>query len=415
LPGNGCTASQIIPNIAPEVKQLTQIVRAKHWIVPQLKSPFEGPVFRWLESHLPGFTAFERIAIVLLCESHFLQTFKRDGKGARARFAQASRDYVQRCAPKEYHDIILPKEDELEVSCKRRIYDDGYIVSLGRPNVELTKDQASKIVEDGVLLESGRKLEADVIVLSTGFQTDQFALQMQITNRQGLRLEDYWKQEKGAPQAYRTEMCAGFPNMFIIWGPNSVTGHFSAIWAQERAVEMAMRVLRPLFLTGDQSKTQLQRSQGKSVRVRPEAEDQEQLYIQHQMQGLMFTSGCGSWYADQKTGRVTAVNPSFQLTVAFRSKFPFFDDYEYKGMSQRAAWNAWPLVTRIGSILRLGATPNVSSGQTARTLWTWLANLLVYFSNRFAVTLLKVFSWLIDGCFPYKRPEKFRIGSQSTQ
>lgn len=63
-----------------------------------------------------------------------------------------------------------------------------------------------------------RKIPADVIILANGFQTDQYALQMKIINGQGKSLEDYWKKDTIAPQAYRTEMCSPFPNMFIIWG-----------------------------------------------------------------------------------------------------------------------------------------------------------------------------------------------------
>ena len=413
LIGNGCTAAQIVPTIAPEVKQLTQIIRTKHWIVPQLENPFEGAFFQFLERNLPGFRAFERLAVITLCESHFLQTFRKDGKGARDRYAAVSREYVKRCAPKEYHDMIIPKPGELEVSCKRRIFDEGYIVSLGRPNVELTNDQAAEIVNDGVILQSGRKVEADVIVLANGFQTDKYACQMEIRNGKGQRLEDYWRKEKGAPQAYRTEFCSAFPNFSIVWGPNAVTGHFSAIFAIERAVEMAMRVLRPVFLTGDMSLSPVQRSHGKSVRVKEEAEDLEQEWIQATMKGLIFSTGCGSWYTDE-TGRVTAVNPSFQTTVAFRSKFPYYYDFDYRGVSQSAAWKSWTLSSRIGTLLRLGVTPSVPGkarqGGALYRLVTLPFYLLRYIGARFAVRSLQTLSFVIDSVCRYHRPQPYLAG-----
>ncbi|UZJ55032.1 hypothetical protein CBS101457_004352 [Exobasidium rhododendri] len=409
LVGNGCTAAQIVPNIAEEVQQLTQIIRSKHWIVPQLKNPLEGPVFEFLERNLPGFVKFERLAIITLLESHFLQTFITDGKGARERFASVSRDYVGRCAPKEYHDMIIPRPGELEVSCKRRIYDDGYIVALGRPNVELTNDQAKEIVKDGVILQSGRKVEADIIILANGFQTDKYACQMEIRNEKGQQLEEYWKHEKGAPQAYRTEMCSSFPNMFIIWGPNAVTGHFSAVFSIERAVEMATRILRPIFLTGDQSLAPIQRSRGKSIRVRPEAEDAEQILIQDAMKGLIFSTGCGSWYTDE-SGRVTAVNPSFQTTVAFRSRFPHYYDFDYRGLSDGEAWRSWSLSTRIGSLLGLGATPSPQGSIHHGSVHRLLAlpfHLVRYLVSRFAVRSLQTLAFLMDFLFRHKRPSPF--------
>jgi len=408
LIGNGCTAAQIVPNIAKEVKQLTQIVRAKHWIVPQLKNPFDGEFNQKLERHLPGYTAFERFAVVVLCESHFLQTFIQDGKAARARFAAVSRDYVKRCAPKEYHDMIIPRPGELEVSCKRRIYDDGYIVALGRPNVELTNDQAVEIVPDGVILQSGRKVEADAIVLANGFKTG-IASQLEIRNGKGQRLEEYWKNVKGSPQAYRTMMCSTFPNLFLIWGPNSVTGHFSAVFAIERAVEMATKILRPVFLTGPLSQSALARSHGKSIRVKSDAEDFEQEFIQDAMKGLIFSTGCGSWYTDEN-GRVTAVNPSFQTTVAWRAKFPNYNDFDYRGVSPAQAWQSWTLTTRIGTILRLGATPSVAGKVRHGILYRILTlpyRLLYFLFSRMAVRSLQTLSYLIDTIFRYKRPEPF--------
>lgn len=409
LVGNGCTAAQIVPTIAPQVKQLTQIVRAKHWIIPQLKNPLEGRFNEWLERWVPGYTTFERLFVIALCESHFLQTFIKDGTAARERIATVSRDYVKRCAPKEYHDIILPRPGELEVSCKRRIYDDGYVVSLGRPNVELTNDQAAEIVSDGVILQSGRKVEADVIVLANGFQTDKYACQMEVRNGKGQKLEDYWKKTKGAPQAYRTMMCSTFPNFFIVWGPNSVTGHFSAVFSIERVVEMSTRIIRPLFLTGNSHLSPLQRSHGKSIRVKPEAEDVEQVFIQDAMKGLIFSTGCGSWYTDEN-GRVTAVNPSFQTTVAFRSRFPNYNDFIYRGVSQKQAWQSWSLSTRIGTLLRLGATPivhqNVKHGFFYRLLsMPW--NLVYYLLTRLAIRSLQSMSYIFDIIFRYKQPEPF--------
>lgn len=173
---------------------------------------------------------------------------------------------------------------------------------------------------------------------------------------------------------------------------------------------MAMGVLRPIFLTGDLSLSPLERSAGKTVRVKKSAEDTEQDFIQDAMKNMIFSSGCGSWYADERTGRVTAVNPSFQTTVAVRSKFPYFKDYDYRGMTQTQAWRSWTLIARIGSILRLGATPNVKPKhynilQQLLLLPWWL---LKYLSYRTSITLLKMLTWFFDFVFPYTRPQPLK-------
>jgi len=84
--GNGCSASQIIPGICKETKSLTQIVRSKHWYHPQHGNPLDGPVTKWLEKNSSTFVGFQRWILVLALESHFMQAFIKEGKGARERF-----------------------------------------------------------------------------------------------------------------------------------------------------------------------------------------------------------------------------------------------------------------------------------------------------------------------------------------
>ncbi|MCO5575620.1 hypothetical protein L7F22_029422 [Adiantum nelumboides] len=413
--GNGCSAAQIVPEIAPKVKSLLQIVRAKHWIAPQFEDVFGVvPHMSWMEKNVPGIVPLQRYIVAAVLESHFLQAFKKDGKEARQRFAAVSKRYVERCAPPEYHDIIIPKDGELEVACKRRIYDSsGYVPCLGRKNVDVTRDQAAKIEADSVTLQSGRKVHADVIVLANGFQTDQFACQMAIRNAKGVRLEEYWKKQKGAPQAYRTMCVSGFPNLFVVWGPSSVTGHYSAIHSIERSVELATRILKPVFAASSSdsrevSLSPLHRSAGRSIVVKSAAEDFEQDFIQTQMKDLIFTTGCASWYVDEKTGRVTAVNPSFQTTVAWRALFPQFNDYEYAGMSAKQAWKAWSLGNRLASLLGLGSTPDVRPISARRNVsflsrlyarLTWPLRHVMY---RFFVILLRAASALVDKATRYR-------------
>ena len=106
--------------------------------------------------------------------------------------------------------------------------------SLNRNNVALTNKRAVEITEDSVLLEDGTSVPADIIVHANGFKTETFSLQMDIRG-QDMSLAEYWKTTK-TPQAYRGSMVSGFPNLFVIWGPNTATGHFSAIWTIESTV-----------------------------------------------------------------------------------------------------------------------------------------------------------------------------------
>ena len=100
-------------------------MRSKHWLSPQPKNPYR--YLGWLEKYIPGFIRLERLGLALFMESHFLQSDRKYGKGARERYAQVCREYVERCAPPEYHDLLIPDESKIQVACKRRIFDSGYM------------------------------------------------------------------------------------------------------------------------------------------------------------------------------------------------------------------------------------------------------------------------------------------------
>ncbi|CEH12873.1 hypothetical protein CBOM_00832 [Ceraceosorus bombacis] len=420
--GNGCSATQIVPTIAPE-------------------------------RNLAGFAALERWVIALVIETHFLQAFKHDGVAARERFANVCRKYVKECAPPEYHHLLLPDPEKVPVACKRRIFDNGYIPSLGRSNVELTNDQAKEIVSDGVILQSGRKLEADVIVLANGFRTDGVQ-SFDVINGNGVTLSQYWKDHGGVPSAYRGVMVANFPSFFLIWGPNTNTGHFSAIWAIERAVELMTSVLRPVFEAPSETRdakstngplqrsfgrsvevkrsaeelehTFVQRSMddliftagcgacfGRSVEVKRSAEELEQTFVQRSMDDLIFTAGCGAWYQDPETGKVVNAAPSFQMTYARRCAFPSFSDYRYKGISSDRAWRAWHVHQRVGSLLRLGATPDKRTNEEARRgllarLWRLVLLPPRAIAAFIAIWLLRGTSRLTDALLRWNYPPKYR-------
>jgi hypothetical protein len=92
---------------------------------PQVKFAFAK--LTWLQKYVPGWIYLERFIVAIGAEAHFLQADIKYGKGARQRYADVCRKYVETYAPEEYHELLLPKETEVQVACKRRIFDDGYM------------------------------------------------------------------------------------------------------------------------------------------------------------------------------------------------------------------------------------------------------------------------------------------------
>ncbi|TKY86587.1 hypothetical protein EX895_004736 [Sporisorium graminicola] len=383
--GNGCSSTQVIGAIAPKVAQITQIVRSKHWVSPFPKDLFKR--FAALQRYVPGWTQLERFNLAMYMESHFIQSDRCYGRGSRKRYVETCQRYVRECAPREYHDMLLPDPTQIQVACKRRIFDNGYIPALCRKNVELTTDQAVRITEESVILASGREVKADVIVLATGFNPDKYILQMDIVGADGTSLEQYWA-ERGVPQAYRSTLVYGFPNLFLIWGPNSVTGHFSAIWSIEAAVRLMTLLLRPVFSPRALASA--------TVCASSRAEEKEQRYIHQRMQTKIYTTGCGAWYTDPETGKVTALAPCLQHTFQRRCRNPVLADIEYKGIEGKPA-SYMPLKTRLGMALGRGQIPNPDKPQGA----------LQKAKDAIGSRTLQAASWVFDQVVPWDFPEPY--------
>lgn len=116
---------------------------------------------------------------------------------------------------------------------KRRIYDSGYLQSLNSKNLELKETKITEILPNGVRTPE-EIIPADVVVLATGFKTNSFIPYMTVRGINGT-IQDHWEQYDG-PEAYNCSAMSDFPNFFILLGPNSATGHTSALMAAEKWV-----------------------------------------------------------------------------------------------------------------------------------------------------------------------------------
>jgi cation diffusion facilitator CzcD-associated flavoprotein CzcO len=188
--GNGCTATQIVPNIVKKTKHTTQMVRSRQWIFP----PIDGPVStrtRFMLRYVPGAMKLFRFLVFYAAERGFqgLPMTKSAARYRKKTRVRAER-YMRGAAPAKYHDILIP---DFEVGCKRRIFDSGYLKSLHEDNVTLTDTPALEIVPEGVRTKDG-VIPADVIILANGFLTNDFFDKTEITGRGGETLRSHWSE-----------------------------------------------------------------------------------------------------------------------------------------------------------------------------------------------------------------------------
>ncbi|KAM3529940.1 hypothetical protein MY4038_005157 [Beauveria bassiana] len=315
--GNGCTADQIVPAIVKETKTLTQIVRSKHWII----KPPVMPNFRlmsFLFKRIPGLLNLMRLAIWLALENSW-RAFYLTKYAARLRKAKeaSTRAYMKKLAPAKYHDMLIP---DFPIGCKRRIFNPGYLESLNEDNLTLMDSKILEIVPEGVRTKEG-VIEADVIALATGYTTNSFLPRIEVVGRNGETAEEHWKKTDGAA-AYNATLLSGFPNFFMILGPNTVTGHTSTVFAIENAINYSLRIIKPV-LDGE----------AVSIDCLQDAEDRWDQRIQDGLKNTVWADGiCNNWYsrnAEGKQARNSSTYPFTQSDYWYRCLFPVYEDLKY--------------------------------------------------------------------------------------
>ncbi|KAM5372391.1 hypothetical protein ACJA88_009140 [Fusarium oxysporum] len=326
--GNGCTAAQIVPNILPEIKSLTQLIRSKHWILP----PIDGPtldVLRWVMKNIPGAQRLLRVLVFLETERQY-KLFEMTDAGARvrAKFRETALTYMKKTAPAKYHDLLIP---DFEFGCKRRIYDSGYLESIHAENFSLTDKPATEITPDGVRV-GDQVIEADIIVLANGFKTSGFLKGIEVIGRNDENLHEHWERYGGA-EAYNTTSVSGFPNLFLLYGPNSGVGHTSAIIALENGINYSLRVIKPI-LDGKAS----------IVDVKSDAEGKWTDSMQAGIKSTVFYSGCTNWFVETRKNGTrwnATVYPYSQASFWRRSLFPVWKDFDFSGSTTARGRSIW--------------------------------------------------------------------------
>ena len=215
--GNGCSACQIIPAIVDETEHITQVIRSKHWIIPNLKDAVNFGPFATLTKYAPWTKGIQRALLCLVTEAEYPAYLMNGFAGwLRRRAAKAAVDNIRAKAPENYHDLLIP---DFDMGCKRRIFDPGYLKSLNSDKITLTDEPVLEIVPEGIRTKDG-VTEADVVVMATGFKTNRFLVGIEMTGRNGESIQGHWS-KNGGPAAYDCAAVSGFPNFFTIGGEST--------------------------------------------------------------------------------------------------------------------------------------------------------------------------------------------------
>ncbi|TFY67346.1 hypothetical protein EVJ58_g1677 [Rhodofomes roseus] len=230
--GNSASAAQFVPCLSADpATHVVNFCRSPNWFVYGARHRYP-PALRWVLAHVPLALRIFRLSVILINYGRPIwHTLRQKDLTA----------YMKRTAPAKYHQQLTPN---YPMTCRRPILDAGYYACLHRPNVELRSNAVREVTKSGLRFEDGTEEAFDVIILSTGFITGRSLFT--IKGEGGVDLDEFWKSE-GRPMAHRGVCVPGFPNLFLIAGPNTVTRNGSAIFTHEVGVDYIVQLLTPLL------------------------------------------------------------------------------------------------------------------------------------------------------------------------
>lgn len=307
--GTGASAIQIIPEVQQTLQasggHLDVYQRSAPWVIPRndrtykgveatalKRFPFLRKVYRtgiyWAhEGYVPAFTMVPKMALPAQ-------------KAAQANIAMGIKDPALRAK-------VTPT---FAIGCKRILRSNTYYPALAADNTELVTDRIVKVTGNAIVTADGVERPVDVIVVATGFHTTELPITEHITGTAGRTLADTWRTT--GMQAYKGTTVPGFPNLFMLVGPNTGQGHTSMVFIIESQVAYVRDAIRTLRRTGYTS-----------VEPNPASFRKWNADVQRRMKRTVWnTGGCSSWYLDEQ-GRNTVLWP--KATFTFRRHLAAFD------------------------------------------------------------------------------------------
>lgn len=322
--GTGASAYQFVPEIAPKVAKLKVFQRTPPWGLPVPHYHEDVPEgMKWLLEHIPYYDKWYRFWLFWMTTEGFLPMVKADeGWNGPTTAVGAANLMLREMAAEALSAQVADRPDLLSnvvptypVGGKRAVLDNGvWLGALKRPNVELITQAITKITPKGVVTADGVEHEVDVLIYGTGFTASKFLSGLKVIGRGGKELHDVWA---GDARAYLGMTAPGFPNFFMIYGPNTnIVVNGSIIFFSECAVRYIVGSLRLLAETG-----------AKAMEVKRSVHDAFNVRVDEANKGWAWGSeGVSSWYKNE-FGRVSQ-NWPFGLIDYWRATLaPNPDDF----------------------------------------------------------------------------------------
>jgi cation diffusion facilitator CzcD-associated flavoprotein CzcO len=290
--GTGASAIQVVPEIQPQAAKLTVFQRTAPWVVPHRDRPITRPE-RALYRRFPALQRLVRSNV------YWMREMLVPGLAYKPQLMKGIQRVAQRHIASQVSDPALREKvtPDYTIGCKRILPSNKWYPALCQDNVDLVTGGITALRPEGIVDAEGNLHEVDVVIFATGFYVTDIPMAHMCRGRDGKLLAEVWE---GSPQAYMGTAVAGFPNLFMLVGPNTGLGHNSIVFMIEAQVTYLLSALR-----------ELERTRSSRIEVRKQAQEAFNAAIQRRMpQTIWSTGGCSSWYIDAK-GKNTTIWPDF--------------------------------------------------------------------------------------------------------
>ncbi|MEX6503325.1 flavin-containing monooxygenase [Pseudomonas zhanjiangensis] len=306
--GTGASAIQFVPQLQPKVAQLTLFQRSAAYVNAKPDRAYRAwelaTLRRW-----PWLQRLDRALKYLHHEARALAfvswpwLMKPLQWGFRRHLARSMADPEKRAQ-------LLP---DYPMGCKRILISNDYYPALAQANVRIVDEAIAEVRERAIVTVDGQEHPCDLLIYATGFASTEFLAPMRIVGRNGLELARAWRE--GA-EAYKGISVSGFPNLFILYGPNTNLGHNSIIYMLESQFDYVLGCIEAM-----------QRQGLRYLDVKPEVQRGYNQRIQAGIQHTVWNQGCSSWYKTS-SGKHTNNWPGYTFTYRRLTRAPELSDYE---------------------------------------------------------------------------------------
>lgn len=285
--GTGASSAQVLPAIVDVVSEATVFQRSAAWVLPRLAREIDEDRRKLFRAR-PWLMRLYRWYLWLLMDALGVVSLRRDS---------FMNGYIKRLAEKHLEksvkaaDLRQKLTPGYTIGCKRRVVSDDYLSTFNKPNVHLVTSPINRVESGGIRDDQGHLHEADVIIEATGFKPFDIATHVSVVGVDGKQLKDVWADKI---TSFRTMMVPGFPNFFMLLGPNSATGHTSALIMIESQARYVIKCL-----------SFMEKEDVRQLDPDPDFTRAYNERLQKDIKKMVFHGGCNAWYTDDNDHNYT--------------------------------------------------------------------------------------------------------------